>query len=221
MSANPVPVFVDGQTRLDSEGKRYYTCCGTIHIRACAKYIAYFYIGLACFELFFGFYYGPRYHIMGTAVLFMTSGLVIYGDHIEKAGPYLPFVVLNGLGIICSFIAGIFTLLFTWQMPASYFMITVAYIDYPVIRKIEYDTRPYYWTMGGLALGSVPFMFCLWRIVFYTYRYMKYVIEPLKRKQARRKMRDQQFFQTVFPMSQVGPMEPPPPYIEQACERRI
>uniref|UniRef100_A0A914CPT9 Uncharacterized protein n=1 Tax=Acrobeloides nanus TaxID=290746 RepID=A0A914CPT9_9BILA len=150
----------------DINNPDYFKCCCGCHVKQGALTIAIISIVGGFSQLFSGNVFG----LYGIVVI-AASSLVIYADRKEKAWAYIPYLVVQALGIIGYLV--IIVLLLVWAITLPQWLIDSltkqGTLTHDQIRAACYIA------MVILIIGEA-FAIWFWSIVFRAYRYMREVL---------------------------------------------
>uniref|UniRef100_A0A914C762 Uncharacterized protein n=1 Tax=Acrobeloides nanus TaxID=290746 RepID=A0A914C762_9BILA len=96
-----------------------YSCCGCMHVRTGALVIGILVIIGGIFGIIGSILNGIWPNIIGSAISIITGGLVIFADRTEREWGYLPYLVLNGIGIIIYTLVAIAFIIFGIVVPSG------------------------------------------------------------------------------------------------------
>uniref|UniRef100_A0AC34QZ68 Uncharacterized protein n=1 Tax=Panagrolaimus sp. JU765 TaxID=591449 RepID=A0AC34QZ68_9BILA len=92
-------MFLFRQNYPDIEDPEYLKCCGHIHVRKLARYIAFIFLILTAFEIFLMVNYS-RYYVIDFIFVTNVFIFVLLAEKLQKPGFYLPSLVYLGFYII-------------------------------------------------------------------------------------------------------------------------
>uniref|UniRef100_A0A914CC67 Uncharacterized protein n=1 Tax=Acrobeloides nanus TaxID=290746 RepID=A0A914CC67_9BILA len=147
-------------------------CCGCMHVRKGAFIIGILGVVFSIIGIIGSIVSGIWYNIIYCAIGLIVSGLIIFADKTEREWAYLPYIVLQAIGIVINALAAIGFLVLGIVLPKGL-------EDHLNIDKDkDWDT-----VKTALRVACFIYVFCLiiseiiaiwfWLVVFKAYKYMK------------------------------------------------
>ncbi|KAH7701281.1 hypothetical protein AAVH_31586 [Aphelenchoides avenae] len=143
-----------------------YCCCGSIHVETGAKIIAV--IGFVFSALFFiaAIVGGVYHYAIAAGLVLLIYSFIFAAVKTRKAGYYLPFLILNGIGIVLNLLT------LTYVVFVLIFMSREKEAE---LRKMHPDVEPHTLAFAALFVGLLNEAIPIWFqwVVYKAYNFMK------------------------------------------------